>query len=193
MARIVADITTQNRIGFRSGHEAGVNHTAAAHVSGCMRRLVAAVGILTALPGCAAERACTLVGAPAGISIRVDAPLAGRVSAAELTACWNGSCRRTRVELHPAGGIVRQSCEGTDCTAELGPKGGKQGFGDLAELPKARVDAVLRLEGRAGATVVERRLTLTPKAVFPNGPDCGEAGPQAVITVSGTGSVSEGT
>ncbi|MFD1934141.1 hypothetical protein ACFSKW_21985 [Nonomuraea mangrovi] len=156
-----------------------------------MRNLVAAMGVLFALSGCAAERACTLIGTPVGIAVRVDAPLAGRVSAAELTACWDGSCRTAKVELHPAGGVARQTCEGEACTAEVEPTGGKQGFVDVAGLPKARVRATLRLTGPTGEAVVERELTVTPKGAFPNGPDCGEGGPQASIAVSGSGEVSE--
>ncbi|MEU7897774.1 hypothetical protein AB0B45_33555 [Nonomuraea sp. NPDC049152] len=156
-----------------------------------MRKLVAATGVLFALSGCAAEQACTLIGTPVGISVRVDAPLADRVSAAELTACWNGSCRTAEVELHPAGGVARQTCEGEACTAEIEPTGGKQGFGDVAGLPKAPVRVALRLKGQGGEAVVERELTVTPVGSFPNGPNCGEGGPQAAIAVSGSGVVSE--
>jgi hypothetical protein len=157
-----------------------------------MRRLVVATGVLFALSGCAAVQECTLIGTPVGISVRVGAPLADRVSAAELTVCWNGSCRTAKAELHPTSGVARQTCAGEACTAELKPTGDKQGFGNVAGLPKAPVRVELRLKGQAGEAVVERELTVTPEGSFPNGPNCGEGGPQATIAVSGSGEVSAG-
>ncbi|MFE3449491.1 hypothetical protein ACFXJ8_11200 [Nonomuraea sp. NPDC059194] len=107
-------------------------------------------------------------------------------------ACWGGSCRTARLELHWGSGVARQTCDGETCTAESEPTGDKKGFVEVAGLPKSPVEVALRLTGQAGEVLVERELTVTPEGVFPNGPDCGEAGPQAVIAVTGAGQVGEG-
>lgn len=114
-----------------------------------MRSLVAAVCAMLVVSGCATQE-CTPIGTSVGISVRVDAPLAGRVSAAELTACWGGSCRMAKPELHQATTRARRTCENEACGAELEPTGGKQGFADVARLPAAPVKVKLRLTGQSG-------------------------------------------
>ncbi|MEV0233947.1 hypothetical protein [Nonomuraea sp. NPDC050786] len=156
-----------------------------------MKVLVAITAALVVLSGCASQHGCTAIGAPVGISVRVDAPLADMVTAAELTACWDGSCRTAKPELHQDTTVASQTCDGEACGAELKPTGGKQGFADVTGLPKAPVKVKLRLKGRSGEAVVESELTVTPEGLFPNGPACGEGGPQAAIAVSGSGAVSE--
>ncbi|MBE1558570.1 hypothetical protein [Nonomuraea africana] len=151
------------------------------------------LSVLLALPGCGAERICTLVGTPVGVSLAIDSPLAARVSAAELTACWNGSCTTARPPLHVADQVAMQTCDANGCRARLAPTDGKRGFGEVAGLPKAAVKVRVKLTGANGDTVLDESLTVTPQGRFPNGPDCGEGGPQAALRVSGEGRLSEVT
>ncbi|MEV4160436.1 hypothetical protein [Nonomuraea dietziae] len=155
--------------------------------------MLCALSVMLALPGCAPEKVCTLIGAPAGVSLTIAPPLAARVSEAELTACWGGSCTTARPLLSPADRVTTQTCDADSCGAALTRTGGKRGFGDVAGLPKAPVEVRVQLKGADGGTALDRTLTVTPRGSFPNGPDCGEGGPQAAITVSGDGGLSETT
>lgn len=55
------------------------------------------------------------------------------------------------------------------------------GFARVAGLPEQPVE--VRLDGR--------KVTVTPKPVYPNGEDCGAAGPQAKVVMEQDGSVHE--
>ncbi|MFD0686540.1 hypothetical protein [Actinomadura fibrosa] len=136
-----------------------------------------------------AERPCTAIGSAPGIGLSVRAPDAARVSSASLRVCWDGTCREPALELRPSSTAVPAGCDGDGpdaaCGAVSSPDGGKTGFAQVTGLPKAPVRAVLVLRDARGRTVLDRRIDLTPKATFPNGPHCGEGGPQAALTVAG--------
>ncbi|WP_143590464.1 hypothetical protein [Thermoactinospora rubra] len=149
--------------------------------------MLAPVVLCVLLSGC--EKDCTLVGAPAGVSLHVEAPVAARADTAELTVCWDGACRTPQVVLTPGSAPVSSGCTGEACAASMRPTGDKHGFGDVAGLPKKPVEVRLRLRDAEGRAVVDTRLEVTPEAVYPNGRDCGEAGPQAKVIVEGDGRV----
>jgi hypothetical protein len=115
---------------------------------------------------------------------------AARVS---LEACWDGSCRTVPVELRPATTVGPTSCSGHRpadvCSAQLRRLGGSSGFADLPELPERRVRVTLTVTGVQGQRLVHHTLELTPRAVYPNGPDCGAGGPQAHLVVGAKGHI----
>jgi hypothetical protein len=133
-------------------------------------------------------RPCTLIGSMAGLSVVVPAPGAARVASAHLRVCWNGGCREPRIEMTPTSTSVPMGCDGDGpdaaCGASASPDGGKHGFAQVEGLPKAPVEVTLTLRDDGGRTVLAKRLDVTPKATFPNGPHCGEGEPQAVMTVA---------
>ncbi|GGV03546.1 hypothetical protein GCM10010182_22020 [Actinomadura cremea] len=137
---------------------------------------------------CDSERPCTLIGAPAGIRVEVRPPEAARVASASLRVCWNGACETPRIELRGTSKSVPLGCDGDGpdaaCGASASPDGGMAGFASVAELPKAPVDVELTLRDTAGDEMFRERLSVTPEATHPNGPDCGEGGAQAVLTMA---------
>ncbi|MGH3520751.1 MAG: hypothetical protein ACRDQ7_25925 [Haloechinothrix sp.] len=160
-------------------------------------RALQTIALLLVLSACGASagsgaQACTEIGTPVGIGLDVEPPLAAKVSAASLEACWDGSCRTAEVELFPSTAPAQTGCVGDVCSAELRPTKGKHGFADLADLPEEPVEVTVALTGKGGVTVLERTLEVTPRMQFPNGPDCGGAGTQAGVVVSGAGAVRDG-
>ncbi|MER6951656.1 hypothetical protein ABT294_47330 [Nonomuraea sp. NPDC000554] len=158
-----------------------------------MRRLAVIVAAAAMLTGCGSEppHPCTLIGTPVGVGLTVEAPLAAKVRSATLEVCWDGSCRRPRLELFQGSRAGEQTCSGDTCSAVAVPTAEKQGFADVAGLPKRLVEVRLTLRGARGASLLDRTVRVTPKGRFPNGPECGEGGPNAMLTVDGGGSVRE--
>ncbi|WP_157245835.1 hypothetical protein [Nonomuraea typhae] len=129
--------------------------------------------LLLPLAACQSERICTAIGTPVGIQVDVAPPLAGRVAAAEMEVCQAGACRPARLELFVAGG------------------GGSNGFGDVRGLSKEPARVALKLTSPGGDTLVDRRVEVVPRGRYPNGPDCGEGGPNARVVVDGDGTLRE--
>lgn len=149
-------------------------------------RIAAGLVALVALAGCRMEagRPCTLIAARVGVGLRVAPPLATRVSDADVRICWDGGgCQDRTITLDPDTTAGLQSCTGTapddTCGASAVPTGGLVGFADVNDLPKRPVQVSVVLHDASGKRVFDQELTMTPKGVFPNGPDCGEGGPQA--------------
>ncbi|MFI6292414.1 hypothetical protein ACIBEJ_12565 [Nonomuraea sp. NPDC050790] len=143
-----------------------------------MDRLLALKGacvLLAALPlaACQSDRVCTLIGTPVGIQVDVAPPISERVAAAEMEVCQAGTCRPAKLELHRA------------------DQGGAAGFGDVAGLRKEPAQVSLKLTDSRGEPVVERDIQVMPRGRFPNGPDCGEGGPNARVRVDGQGLLHE--
>ncbi|MEU8395647.1 hypothetical protein AB0C28_10700 [Nonomuraea sp. NPDC048892] len=153
--------------------------------------LLACAFLLTA--GCSDARPCTLIGARVGLSVHVRAPLAARAESVEMDVCWDGSCRQARTPLHPSSRPGQETCSGDTCAAPAVPTGDENGFGEVQGLPERPVRVRLTLRGAGTEPVLERTIEVTPRGVFPNGPDCGKAGPQAVLTVEGDGTVRSGS
>ncbi|MEU0571741.1 hypothetical protein ABZ297_40970 [Nonomuraea sp. NPDC005983] len=158
-----------------------------------MRRLAVIVAAAAVLTGCASEplRPCTLVGTPVGVGLSVAAPLAAKVRSATVEVCWDGSCRRPRLELYQGSRAGEQTCSGEACSAVAVPTAEKHGFADVAGLPKRPVEVRLTLRGARGASLLDTTVRVTPKGRFPNGPECGEGGPNAMLTVDAGGNVRE--
>lgn len=136
--------------------------------------------------------ACTAIGTPVGVGLRIAGPLAAEASAATMEVCWDGACKQVSVELRPSTRAARETCSGDSCRAEEVRTGEKNGFGDVVGLPKRPVTIRLTLRGATAKPLLERRLEVTPKGRFPNGPECGESGPNVVLTVAADGSLREG-
>jgi hypothetical protein len=159
-----------------------------------------AVLVLTVscLAGCgetAGNRTCTMIGASAGVSLRIAAPLAAEVDHASMKVCWDGVCREPTLILSPSTTTGPQTCSGQGPAAACGvsavPDGGRYGFGDVPGLPKKPVRVTLVLTDAKGRRVLDRNVDVTPKGTFPNGPDCSELDPQAGV-VAENGLLREG-
>ncbi|MBK1784976.1 hypothetical protein [Prauserella cavernicola] len=158
---------------------------------------------LLLVAGCGASAgagpgACTAIGAPAGISVTVaPGSVAGEATAATLETCWAQSCRSSRVMLHPTTEAVDTGCTGDRpedvCSAEVRETGEKDGFADVPGLPEQQVRVTLTITGADGGELTRQTLDLTPGPVYPNGKDCGVAGPQAQLDVAADGTVRTGT
>ncbi|TDC71204.1 hypothetical protein E1200_02950 [Actinomadura sp. GC306] len=147
--------------------------------------------VLLAVAACGAEGAgaeCTLLGSSPGVSVAVRPPDAPRVASASLRVCWDGTCREPELGLGNSSTSVPLGCEGEEpdaaCAASASPDEGKIGFAVVEGLPKAPVQVTLKLRDGGGRVLVDRSLDVTPKATFPNGPDCAEGGPQVALTVA---------
>ncbi|MEV0383799.1 hypothetical protein [Nonomuraea sp. NPDC050643] len=142
--------------------------------------------------GCSNERPCTAIGTPVGVGVQVEGALADKAQTAVMEVCWDGACRQARTDLQPSTQAVEQTCpEGDSCSATMAPTGGKHGFANVAGLAKRPVEVRLTLRDAASAPVMERTVTATPKGRFPNGPECGEGGPNIELTIEADGTVRE--
>lgn len=150
-----------------------------------------ALAVLAALlAGCAQERVCTAIGTPVGVGVTVKAPLASRVADAAVEVCWAGQCRRPRLELMPSTGAAPQTCDGDVCGARATSTADQHGFATVTGLPKSPVRVRLTLRDADGEVVLDRTVQVTPKGRFPNGPHCGEGGPNTML-VAETGVLRE--
>ncbi|MDX3105640.1 hypothetical protein ACIBO5_13395 [Nonomuraea angiospora] len=138
-----------------------------------MLRFLAVLALAVTLCGCQGEQGCTLIGTRVGVQVDVAAPLASRVVAAKLKVCQAGRCTEPKLELFPS------------------DQGGKYGFGDVGGLRKEWATVRLRLTDAAEKEVLDRTIDVTPKGRFPNGPQCGEGGPNAQVEVNGEGRMRE--
>ncbi|MEU8267534.1 hypothetical protein AB0B89_10225 [Sphaerisporangium sp. NPDC049002] len=152
--------------------------------------------VVACLAGCGGTapsgRPCTLIGTRVGVALLVEAPLAAKVKRATMRVCWDGSCHDAELVLAPSTVSVPtpKTCgsdPGETCGALLTPDGGSQAFGDVPGLPKKAVRVGVALFDDQGASVLDREIEVTPKGAFPNGPDCGEGGPQAGVVADETG------
>ncbi|MEU8106939.1 hypothetical protein AB0C18_24785 [Nonomuraea muscovyensis] len=154
-----------------------------------MRRLVPALALAATLTGCglAEPPSCTLIGTPVGVGVTVEPPLAARVASAAVEVCWDGACHRPRLELHPETRPGAQTCAGENCSVTMEPTGGRAGFADVAGLPKRPVRVRVTLRDSRGEQLADTTIEVTPEGRFPNGPDCGEGGPNAAVVVDRQG------
>ncbi|MBC6469887.1 hypothetical protein [Actinomadura alba] len=151
------------------------------------------VTTVTALTACGSlgrsGRECTMVGTPVGVGLEIEPPFAAKVASATMKVCWDGTCRTlSSIHLSPSTKNGPGSCTGTGpddvCGVTAVPTGGQHGFGAAPGLPKRPVEITLVLRDASGGRVLNQRLTVTPKGAFPNGPECGEGGPQAGVVVT---------
>jgi hypothetical protein len=159
-----------------------------------VRSWLVLVGILAvvAVSGCAPEHACTAIGTPVGVSVTVAAPIAPGVRSAELEVCWSGTCRHPALTLYPGTAAVPDTCPtapDAPCGARMTSTGTLTGFADVPDLPRTPVTVHLTL---TGDTTRDLRTEATPTVSYPNGPDCGEGGPQVAVHVTDTGELRPG-
>ncbi|SEG29175.1 hypothetical protein SAMN05444920_102472 [Nonomuraea solani] len=138
--------------------------------------------------GCSPNVECTLIGSPVGVGVQTGKPEA---ESAVVEVCWDGSCKRADAELHVSRRPGEQTCSGDTCSVTAAPTGEKNGFANVTGLPKRPVEIRLTLRDARQAPVLERTIKATPKGTFPNGPGCGEQGPQVQLTVAADGTVRE--
>ncbi|GAA2865178.1 hypothetical protein [Nonomuraea rubra] len=150
--------------------------------------------LLATLTACSSgERPCTMMASLEGVHVDVDQAVAARAEHLAIEVCWDGACRRSSGELMPATRQGEQTCSGDTCSVTAVRTGAKFGFGTVSGLPKRPVEVRLTLSGAGGSEPVPARtIRVTPKATFPNGPDCGEGAPQVKLTVAADGTVREG-
>ena len=157
-----------------------------------MRRhlsVLAGSATLCVLAGCGPEaasgRPCTAIGSLVGVSLRIEPPLAARTAHAVMTVCDQGDCHASSVRLGAATTTRPQACSGGDssgvCAGSAVPTGGQYGFDTVPGLSKRPVRVTVVLSDAAGHRILDQGLTATPKGLFPNGPHCGEGGPQAGV------------
>lgn len=161
-------------------------------------RTTAVLGALLVLGACGSNsgagigQACTAIGVRVGVALDVKTP---NVAKASLRVCWDDRCATPDATLYPSSHVVATTCTGTrpddSCGAQSEPNGEQNAFGDIPDLPTKLVTVTVRLTDTTGAVVVDQELSLTPKTVFPNGPDCPSGGPQAGVVVDANGSVQE--
>jgi hypothetical protein len=124
-------------------------------------------------------------------------PAGPDVADATLEACWAGECQTHPVGLFPSTTAVEETCSGDRpedvCSARSRETGGKHGFVELPDLPAEPVRLTLTATDATGARLAGRTLDVTPKMVYPNGPECDAGGPQARLTVDSTGKISDST
>lgn len=152
------------------------------------RAPLAAVLLLTCA-ACGGEVECTAIGTPVGVGVTVRAPLAARAQEAEVEICWDGSCRRARIELLAGTRASGQDCSGGTCAATAVPTGDKHGFAGVAGLPARPVEIRLTLRGEGSRPLLEGKVRATPKERYPHGPRCGAGGPNTTVTVGADGNV----
>jgi hypothetical protein len=147
-------------------------------------RILVLLAVLTACGTPAGDpgRACTAIAALTGIAVRIAPSVAARFAGTtSLEACWGGACHTYPIVLSPETTATGSTCTGTGpndaCTARMQQTGGQTGFADIPGLTTAPVRVTF-----SGETV-----TVTPKLVYPNGPDCGASGPQANLVVDERG------
>lgn len=151
-------------------------------------------GVTACGGGAGSGTECTGIGASAGIGVDVaPLPAGTTVRAAKVEACWAGSCREVPVELRAATQAVDQGCSGDGpdaaCSATMRETGGATGFATLPGLPAEPIRVTVEVGTVDGAVFARRELRVTPAAVYPNGPGCAAAGPQAQLTVDAEGRV----
>ncbi|MFD0855960.1 hypothetical protein ACFQ07_27220 [Actinomadura adrarensis] len=139
---------------------------------------------VAALTACGSVgKPCTMVAARQGVGFDIKAPYAAKVADAGMKLCWAGTCHEPEIDLHASTKSVPQGCDDGVCGASASPDGGKHAFADVQDLPTTPVEVTVVLRDAGGDTLLDRTLSVTPRMVHPNGPDCGTDGPQAMLLV----------
>lgn len=159
----------------------------------CVLALLMLAGCGSSLGAGGAGQSCTAIGTPRGIGVDIARQASGRVAqAATVEVCWEGRCRTHPVRLSPATAAADPACTGGLCSARVRETGGKHGFAAIPDLPRQPVRVTLVVTGAAPPELVRRTVVVTPALAYPNGPECGGAGPVASLDVDATGAVRTG-
>lgn len=153
-----------------------------------------------AITGCSSVShvVCTEMGAPAGISVTIEAEVAQGISdEVSLEVSWASSTEPQLIELSLYAeteavdeGCVTQDTDDGDlgiCSATMRETAGKVGFADIPELPATSVTVATKLTDLNGEPLLVETVTVTPTETFPNGPECPAGGVQASITIDAHG------
>jgi hypothetical protein len=145
--------------------------------------LLAALSLLT---GCGLGwfgrgQECPAIGYRQGVGLEIEPPFAKGVASAELKVCWDGECHEADVVLNETRDTISTPCEGEGsddsdaaCGATAGPpNGGQYGFVDISELPGKPVRVTVVLRSAAGEVVLDKQVTVTPKAPQADDSGCG--------------------
>lgn len=155
--------------------------------------VVGMAALALALAGCAAQRACTEIGAMSGVSVTVERSVAAEVSGLSLEVCFGGGCRTVPVVLGPGADTVPGTCPSTAdpdtaCSATAEPNGTLVGFAEVTDLPAEEIRIGALLTRTKGSTMLPE-VQVTARTTYPNGPDCPGQGNQAAVTVTADGLV----
>ncbi len=156
----------------------------------------AVAALLVLVTGCGASNgsqghACTEIGAVSGVGLTVGQELADDVRGAEIQVCWNGTCERLPLDLHPGERMVDLGCESDQpdavCSATSTPDGTLTGFAQLDSLPAGEVQVRVYTTSQGGTQVETDPLSVATETVFPNGEDCPGEAQQLALTLDPSG------
>ncbi|WP_264796234.1 hypothetical protein [Arthrobacter mangrovi] len=152
--------------------------------------------LLAAVTACGASlgsggRACTEIGAAPGVSLTVAREFVPEVKAATLEICWQGTCRRSAVDLYPGQDTVDLGCDTAapegSCSATSTPNGTLTGFAAVPQLPEGQVRAAATITRLDGTETETGALETATRMVYPNGEQCPGAVPQLGLTLDHAG------
>lgn len=152
--------------------------------------------LLVAVTACGASlgsggRACTEIGAAPGVSLTVAREFVPEVRAATLEICWQGTCRRSAVDLYPGHDTVDLGCDTAtpegNCSAASTPNGTLTGFAAVPLLPEGPVRAAATITRQDGTETETKALETATRMVYPNGEQCPGAVPQLGLTLDHAG------
>ena len=156
----------------------------------------AVAALLVLVTGCGASTgsrgyACTEIGAVSGVGLTVEQELADEVREVEIRVCWEGTCERLPLDLHPGERTVDLGCESDRpdavCSATSTPDGTLTGFAQLDSLPAGEVEVRAYTTRQDGRRIETKPLSVATQTVFPNGEDCPGEAQQLALTLDPSG------
>lgn len=163
---------------------------------GSSQTTTAVAALLVLVTGCGAStgsagHACTEIGAVSGVGLTVEQELAEDVREAEMQVCWDGTCERLSLDLHPGERMVDLGCESDQpdavCSATSTPDGTITGFAQLDSLPAGEVQVRVYTTRQDGTQVETEPLSVATETVFPNGEECPGEAQQLALTLDPSG------
>jgi hypothetical protein len=109
---------------------------------------------------------------PAGVSLRIAAPLAQAVHGGTVKVCWSGSCTSSALDL------VESRTGGRDGSRDARDRAD---FVVLDDLPEEPVEVAITLHSENGKVLAEAAVSVTPEQ------DLCEDGPRAHVMVDADG------
>lgn len=148
---------------------------------------------------------CTLMGSYTGIRVTVARKLARTVADSTMLICWDGACRRDVLRLRETPPDAPRAAGNPVLTTEtpavpetlatstppVPEFAGPPGWVVVPDLPQEPVNVTLTFKDKRGSTVLYQSITVTPKPDYPNGRDCPPGGPQASLTVTEEGALTQ--
>jgi hypothetical protein len=156
----------------------------------------AVAALLVMVTGCGAStgsdgHACTEIGAVSGVGLTVEQELADDIREADMQVCWDGTCERIPLDLHPGQRTIDLGCESDQpygvCSATSTPDGTLTGFAQLDSLPAGEVQVRTFTTRQDGTRVETELLSVATETVFPNGKECPGEAQQLALTLGPAG------